>query len=483
MSKRKLTYKDFLNYFSNNLRNKDKYNFEKEMMRDAFEEEAYDGLSQLNEDELRNDIAELKAGISDKTKKNRRIVPVWFRYAASVVILLGVSITIVYLNSKHWQDSLLKEQVSHEMEIADSMIVEAERQIQKSDIKFDTIKKVSEQLIAESKEANKKAEIKPEDTKPLIVEDEVMVEEDLNAYDDIEADSDESIEITEFEEVEEVFKDEDFMVEEPQTEFEAMSDKPIRVEEAIAVESKSKISKQAKKSSNVRIRGVSSVPKGEGPLYVIDGIPVDLTNTITIVGKVLSAEDNSGIPGVSVILENLEVFGTTTDYNGDFSLIIPDDEELKILIASFVGMETQEISIEDDTTLLVYLESEMLAMDEVVVTGYGRNEETNYEDSEYIPAKPPNSISKNKYKKQILEKLDYSKLSEVSDKHKVKVLFTVREDGSLFNFNFRSIPDVTFSNEIKRAILELGNWIPATENGINISSNVKLILKIEINEY
>lgn len=273
------------------------------------------------------------------------------------------------------------------------------------------------------------------------------------------------------------------MVEEPQTEFEAMSDKPIRVEEAIAVESKSEISKQAKKSSNVRIRGVSSAPKGEGPLYVIDGIPVDLTNTITIAGKVLSAEDNSGIPGVSVVLENLEVFGTTTDYNGDFSLTIPDDEELKTLIASFVGMETQEISIEDDTTLLVYLESEMLAMDEVVVTGYGLNEETNYEDSEYIPAKPPNSISKNKYKKQILEKLDYSKLSEVSDKHKVKVSFTVREDGSLFNFNFRSIPDVTFSNEIKRAILELGNWIPATENDIHISSNVKLILKIEINEY
>ena len=480
MSKRKLTYKDFLNYFSNNLINKDKYNFEKEMMRDAFEEEAYDGLSQLNEDELRNDIAELKVGISDRTKKNRRIVPIWFRYAASVIILLGVGITIVYLNSKHWQGSLLKEQVSHEMEIADSMIIEAERQMQKSDIKFDTIKKIPEQLIAESKEAKKKTEIKPEDTKPLVVEDEVMVAENLNVYDDIETDLDETIEIAEFEKVEEVFEDEDFMMEEPQVEFEVMSDEPIRVEEAIAVESKSEISKQVKKSSSVRIRGVSSVPKEEGPLYVIDGIPVDLTNTITIVGKVLSAEDNSGIPGVFVVLENLEVFGTTTDYNGDFSLIIPDDEELKTLIASFVGMETQEIFIEDDTTLLVYLESEMLAMDEVVVTGYGLNEKTNYEDSEYIPAKPPNSISKNKYKKQILEKLDYSKLSEVSDKYKVKVSFTVREDGSLFNFNFRSIPDVTFSNEIKRAILELGDWVPATENNINISSKVKFILKIEI---
>lgn len=477
MSKRKLAYKDFLNYFSNNLKNKDKHNFEKEMMRDAFEEEAYDGLSQLNEDELRNDIAKLKVGISDRTKKNRRIVPVWFRYAASVIILLGVGITIVYLNSKHWQDSLLKEQVSHEMEIADSMIIEAERQMQESEITFDTIKKVPEQLIAESKETKKKNEIKPDDTKPLAVEDEVMVTEDLNIYDDIEADLDETIEILE---VEEVFEDENFMMEEPQVEFEVMSDEPIKVEEAIAVENKSEISKQAKKSSNVRIRGVSSVPKGEGPLYVIDGIPVDLTNTITIVGKVLSAADNSGIPGVSVVLEDLEIFGTTTDYNGDFSLIIPDDEELKILIASFVGMETQEISIEDDTTLLVYLESEMLAMDEVVVTGYGVNEGADYEDSEYIPAKPPSSISKNKYKKQILEKLDYSKFSDVSGKHKVTVSFAVGEDGSLFNFNFRNTPDVIFSNEIKRAILELGDWVPATENGINISSNVKFMLKIEI---
>jgi len=50
MSKKKLTYKDFINYFSNNLQNNDKHDFEKEMMRDAFEEEAFDGLSKLKED-------------------------------------------------------------------------------------------------------------------------------------------------------------------------------------------------------------------------------------------------------------------------------------------------------------------------------------------------------------------------------------------------------------------------------------------------
>ena len=63
MSRKKLTYKDFKAYFSNNLQSKAKHDFEKEMMRDAFDEEAFDGLSRLNHEELENDISDLKSGI------------------------------------------------------------------------------------------------------------------------------------------------------------------------------------------------------------------------------------------------------------------------------------------------------------------------------------------------------------------------------------------------------------------------------------
>ena len=76
MSKKKLTYNDFKKYFSNNLQDRDKHAFEKKMMQDAFEEEAFDGLSGLSEEELEEDIVKLKAGINKRTKQSRRIIPI-----------------------------------------------------------------------------------------------------------------------------------------------------------------------------------------------------------------------------------------------------------------------------------------------------------------------------------------------------------------------------------------------------------------------
>ena len=89
MSKRKLTYKDFKQYFSNNLPNKDKHAFEKDMMQDNFEEEAFEGLSRLGDDELENDIAEIKLKINKRAKKTRTLIPIWYKYAASAVIIVG----------------------------------------------------------------------------------------------------------------------------------------------------------------------------------------------------------------------------------------------------------------------------------------------------------------------------------------------------------------------------------------------------------
>ncbi len=499
MSKRKLTYKDFLNYFSNNLQNKDKHDFEKELMRDVFEEEAYDGLSRLNEDELRNDVAELKAGIFHRTEKNRRIVPVWFRYAASVIILLGVGITVVYLNSQYWQDSILKEQVSHEIEIADSVIIEAERQMQKLDKKSDTTKKEPEQLIAESKESIERSEIKPEETKPLIVEDEVIVAEDLKIYDDTEADLDETIEITEFEEDENI--EEVIIIAESPARKEGVANAVVTVEAKDLTESYEDKNGELSVDSEVitslegNVNGVivekskdeksvnSLSKKGSRKTRSYKLNEYESKNSFnykTINGVIVGAEDDLSIPGVSIILKDNPSIGTISDLDGKFQLTVPkDDEELMTLIASFVGMKTQEIFLNDDSTLLVYMEPEVLAMDEVVVTGYGAGEKRD-EISTSISAKPPASLIKSKYKKQILEELDYSKFSGFPGKHKIKVSFTVGEDGSLFNFNFSNTPDAMFSNEIKRIILELGNWVPATENNINVSSKVKLVLKVEI---
>ena len=84
-------------------------------------------------------------------------------------------------------------------------------------------------------------------------------------------------------------------------------------------------------------------------------------------GKVIDAEDGFELPGVTVIVKGTTV-GTVTDVNGEFNLQLPSDA--RVLTFSFIGMRTQEVAI-DRNYMSIALEADVVALDEVVVTGYG----------------------------------------------------------------------------------------------------------------
>ncbi len=87
----------------------------------------------------------------------------------------------------------------------------------------------------------------------------------------------------------------------------------------------------------------------------------------TITGKVTDV-NGSSIPGVSVILKGTTT-GVTTNNDGKYSLTSSADA--KILIFSFVGMRTQEVSIGNKTVIDVVLTDEITGVEEVVVTALG----------------------------------------------------------------------------------------------------------------
>lgn len=60
----------------------------------------------------------------------------------------------------------------------------------------------------------------------------------------------------------------------------------------------------------------------------------------TVSGRVISAEDNAGLPGVNILVKGSNQ-GAVTDFDGTFKLNIPDKDA--ILVFSFVGFETQEV--------------------------------------------------------------------------------------------------------------------------------------------
>jgi TonB-linked SusC/RagA family outer membrane protein len=90
--------------------------------------------------------------------------------------------------------------------------------------------------------------------------------------------------------------------------------------------------------------------------------------TRTITGKVVSSDDNSPIPGVSVSVRGTTL-GTVTNMDGNYSLQVPPDA--RSLMFSFVGYRTMEVVIETRTNIDVILPVDVFAVDEVIVVGYG----------------------------------------------------------------------------------------------------------------
>ena len=86
-----------------------------------------------------------------------------------------------------------------------------------------------------------------------------------------------------------------------------------------------------------------------------------------ITGKVT---DSSGapIPGVAILVKGTST-GIISDNNGNFSLSLPADA--KVLVFSFVGMRTQELTIGNKMSVSVEMQEETIGLEEVVAVGYG----------------------------------------------------------------------------------------------------------------
>ncbi|WP_421918702.1 SusC/RagA family TonB-linked outer membrane protein [Marinifilum sp.] len=100
-------------------------------------------------------------------------------------------------------------------------------------------------------------------------------------------------------------------------------------------------------------------------LFLI-GSQMVIAQSKQISGTVTSADDGLGMPGVSVVIKGTTI-GASTDIDGKYSL---KAEASDVLMFSFVGMVTQEITVGNQSVINVVLESEAIGVEEVIVTGY-----------------------------------------------------------------------------------------------------------------
>ncbi len=84
-------------------------------------------------------------------------------------------------------------------------------------------------------------------------------------------------------------------------------------------------------------------------------------------GRVLD-ENGSGLPGLSILIKGT-TRGTSTDINGSFQLEVPTTET--VLIFKYLGYETKEVLVGNQTNLEISLKPENKSLTEVVVTALG----------------------------------------------------------------------------------------------------------------
>lgn len=108
---------------------------------------------------------------------------------------------------------------------------------------------------------------------------------------------------------------------------------------------------------------VKSIPRKSGK---VTDVP-DSGIQVTVSGTVTSSADNESLPGVSVLIKGTST-GTTTNMDGSYMLnASPGD----ILQFSFIGYETQEITLNNQSIINVVLNEDSQQLEEVIVIGYG----------------------------------------------------------------------------------------------------------------
>ncbi|WP_157757647.1 SusC/RagA family TonB-linked outer membrane protein [Pseudalgibacter alginicilyticus] len=126
---------------------------------------------------------------------------------------------------------------------------------------------------------------------------------------------------------------------------------------------------------------------------------VKAVEKITIQENVISGsvleETGQPLPGVNIIVEGTST-GTQSDFDGNYSIKAKKGD---VLIFSYVGFQSQKITVSEANTINLVLKEEASALDEVVVIGYGTQKKSNLTaaiatvDTKELENRPVNSIT------------------------------------------------------------------------------------------
>ena len=178
--------------------------------------------------------------------------------------------------------------------------------------------------------------------------------------------------------------------------------------------------------------------------------------------------DEKGEPliGASVTYKGTNI-GTITNMNGEFSLVKKDDK--KRLTAEYIGYDPVEIQVDTSRTMLIAMNENKQALNEVVVVGYGakkNKKSTTLESDAKVKEQtekeitPQPVIGKRSYQKYLKEHLvrpTDEKCAQV--KGKVILTFLINKEGRPFYIKVKESLCESADKEAIRLIQEGPDWI------------------------
>jgi len=124
--------------------------------------------------------------------------------------------------------------------------------------------------------------------------------------------------------------------------------------------------------------------------------------------------DNTGepLPGVTVQIKGSST-GTATDVDGNYSLQVPGTDA--VLVFSFIGYETQEITVGDQRVINITLNETTQDIDDVIVIAYGTTTKESFTGSaSVVGAEKINKIPVSSFEKALVGNIAGVQISNIS---------------------------------------------------------------------
>jgi TonB-linked SusC/RagA family outer membrane protein len=103
--------------------------------------------------------------------------------------------------------------------------------------------------------------------------------------------------------------------------------------------------------------------------------------TLQVSGTITSSEDGLSLPGATIVVKGTTI-GSVTDLDGKYIINAPLDAT--ILVYSYVGMHSKEITIEGRTVIDVILDPDVVGIEEVMVVAYRTVKKSDYTGSAQV---------------------------------------------------------------------------------------------------